>query len=144
MEIKFSISTIIQKEPAEVFKAVIAAKDVEKYFVDKSSGDLNENIHVRWTWNKYGTEEIEVKEIIDNKQVNFDWDNHCGDRTSVEMKFFEHDEGTLFQITEKGWKENEKSLKNSYDNCSGWQAMASSLKAYLEFGVSLKSGTVCE
>ncbi len=49
-------------------------------------------------------------------------------------------ESTLVKISESGWKENQKGLDSSYDNCQGWMQMSCSLKAYLEYGINLRKG----
>jgi uncharacterized protein YndB with AHSA1/START domain len=47
---------------------------------------------------------------------------------------------TMVQISESGWREDDKGLVSSYGNCGGWMHMIACLKAYLEYGINLRSG----
>ena len=59
--------------------------------------------------------------------------------TRVEMTFEPLDAGsTLVRIAESGWREPQKGLDSSYNNCQGWMQMACCLKVYLETGTNLR------
>jgi len=60
--------------------------------------------------------------------------------TRVEMTFEPLDAGsTLARIAESGWRETQKGLDSSYNNCQGWMQMACCLKVYLETGTNLRA-----
>jgi uncharacterized protein YndB with AHSA1/START domain len=148
MELKFQVQTKIQKPVAEVFDAVYNPDKLSGYFTNGgASARLDEGTTVEWAFEdtpgeKLGPFPVEVKKVIANKLIVFEWEATGGGfNTRVEMKFEETGpEETLVKISESGWKENQKDLDNSYGNCMGWSQMLSALKAYTEYGINLRKG----
>ena len=52
MELKFNVKLEINKPIKEVFHAVINAQQIAQYFVDNTSGDLEEGKTIVWSWKK--------------------------------------------------------------------------------------------
>jgi uncharacterized protein YndB with AHSA1/START domain len=83
-----------------------------------------------------------VKKVVPNELIVFEWEAADGGyNTRVEIYFdpLGKDE-TLVKISESAWKENQRGLDSSYQNCQGWMNMVSCLKAYLEYGINLRNG----
>jgi len=144
MELKFTVQTKVQKSVEDVFDAVYNPDKLSKYFTTGgSSGPLDAGQTVMWSWHDYpGEHPVYVKESVPNKLIAFEWEaGEGGYNTRTEITFESLGaEETLVKITESGWKENEKGLKDSYGNCFGWTQMSCCLKAWAEYGINLRKG----
>ncbi len=83
---------------------------------------------------------VQVKKLVRNRLIVLEWQAMDGGyNTHVEMTFEALDAGsTLVRIAECGWRETQKGLDASYNNCQGWMQMACWLKVYLESGTNLR------
>jgi uncharacterized protein YndB with AHSA1/START domain len=144
MDPKFTIQTRIRKPVAEVFDAVYNPGKISQYFATKAaSGPLDAGARVTWRWADYPhPAEVEVKKMIPNELIAFEWAaGEGGYNTFVEMTFESlNDRETLVRISEGGWRNTETGIRNSYENCEGWTQMSACLKAWLEHGVNLREG----
>ena len=146
MSRNYTVRTRILKPVAEVFEAIASKEKIINYFVDATSGDLNEGATIRWHWNHYGENPVVVRKVEPNKRIELSIDSAEWDKTSNEAYevavIFEFEEldggGTLLSISEAGWKTDADGLTGSHDNCSGWTHMAMCLKAWLEHGIDLR------
>lgn len=144
MELKFDVRAKIQRPVAQVFEAVHNPAKLSSYFTTgSSSGPLNEGSTVTWRFSDFpGDIPVQVKKVVPNQLIVLEWGAADGGyNTRVEMKFEPlDDQSTLVTLTESGWKETQKGLASSYDNCEGWTQMACSLKAFVEYGINLRKG----
>jgi uncharacterized protein YndB with AHSA1/START domain len=147
MDLKFLVQTKIQKPVEEVFNAVHNPEKLSGYFTNGgASAPLNEGTTVEWTFADTPGEEIgpfpvEVKKVIPNELIVFEWEGAKGRNTRVEMNFEKTGpEETLVKISESGWDETQEELNRSYGNCMGWSQMLSALKAFTEYGINLRKG----
>lgn len=143
----YRVQTKINKPVAEVFQAVVSGETIVHYFVNSTAGDLVPGKKIAWTWDEYGTNEVLVKQVETNKLIELGLDSENWQKTdyeayevSVLMEFEALDEeSTMVSISESGWRHDEEGYKGSHDNCGGWQHMLMCLKAYLEYGIDLRS-----
>jgi uncharacterized protein YndB with AHSA1/START domain len=146
MQLRFQVQTKIQKPVDEVFDAVYDPKKLSGYFTSGgASGPLKEGATVMWEFAEHpGAFPVQVKQVVQNKLIILEWEATDGNyNTRVEMDFEPLDpKSTLIKITESGWHENEKGLESSYKNCEGWTHMSCCLKAYVEYGINLRKGSV--
>ena len=162
MDFKFTVQTKIQKPVSEVFDAVHNPKKLSKYFTSGgASAPLDEGTTVMWTFNdppgKPITFPVKVQKVVKNKLIQFSWEasegvydaktgtmpNSAGYDTVVEMSFEAlNPKETLVKIVEGKWRPTEAGLQGSYGNCQGWMGMSYCLKAYLEYGIDLRKGSV--
>ena len=144
MDLKFKVQAKIQRPVAEVFDAVQKPDKLSRYFTTGSaSGPIVEGKTVIWRFADYpGEIPVEVKKVVPNELIAFEWKAGDGDyNTRVELRFEALDKrSTLVSISESGWKETPGGLKSSYDNCQGWTNMACCLKAFVEHGINLREG----
>lgn len=147
MDLKFQVQTKIQKPVEEVFEAVRNPTKLSGYFTNGgASGPLEAGSTVEWAFADNPDEEklsfpVEVKQVIANELIEFEWDGAPGRKTHVEMRFeADGPEETIVRISESGWEENQEELNRSYGNCMGWSHMLSALKAYVEYGIDLRKG----
>lgn len=162
MNLTFTVQTKIQKPVNEVFDAVYNPEKISAYFtVGGASGPLDEGKTVTWQFNDVGEKVIsapvKVIKMVPNKVIKFTWPASEGkydaksgtaphaanyDNT-VEMTFEPlNDHETLVKIVEGQWRATPEGLQSSYQNCQGWTHMSCCLKAYLEYGINLRKGSV--
>lgn len=139
--ITVKVELSIGKSVTEVFKAVL---NPVPYFVRKTSGPIKTGAEVLWEFAELANPfPIYVHSVVPNKLIQFKWPRGQGtDRNWVEFNFkpFSESVTTVF-ISESGWPDIEKWREPSYRNCMGWTHMACSLKAYLEHGINLRTGS---
>ena len=146
MSRNYTVSTQIRKPVQEVFNAVVVSDVLNRYFTDKSSGDLKEGERIRWHWDHYGELSVVVKRIVENELIELTLDSKEWEKTTedayevlVIFEFEARDDGsTRMSISEQGWRTDAEGLKGSHDNCSGWTHMAMCMKAWLEHGIDIR------
>lgn len=146
MEPKFQVQLKIGKPVSEVFDAVVNPDKLTRYFIQSTNGPLVEGVTVRWKFAEVPEAfDVIVREVRPGERIVFEWPAEDGDySTRVEMTFLAvEDASTLVQIKESGWRPNPTGIEASYSNAGGWMHMMCCLKAYLEFGINLRTGSVC-
>jgi len=161
VDFRFSVQIKIQKPVHEVFEAVYDPKKLSGYFTSGGSdGPLDEGKEVLWSFRDGEAEAAVVPVIVlivvKDHRIRLRWaasegvydaktgalPQPGGYDTTVEMTFESLGEGeSLMKITEGDWRQTQKGLEGSYQNCVGWTQMACSLKAYLEYGINLRKGS---
>ncbi len=145
MDRNYTVSTRINRPVSDVYQAVVDRELMEKYFTTRSSGSLIEGATIDWFWEHWGTNQVSVTEIDENKKIVLTLDSKNWAKTDqgydVQVIFeFEDlgDNSTQLSISEKGWKLDADGLKASHENCGGWQHMADCLKVWIEHGIDLR------
>lgn len=142
--ISFHVNIRIQKPVSEVFDAVVNPKKLSGYFTKTASAPLKEGSQAYWSFPEFeGEFPVTVTKMIPNQRIELEWEaQEGGYNTHVEMNFKGIDASTtLVTIRESGWRENEKGVKASYQNCGGWMHMLCCMKAYLEHAINLRKGS---
>lgn len=140
MKIGFKVQTKINKPVAEVFQAVVKPEMLNKYFTLAAQGELKAGTTVFWNWSDMEKGlDVKVNSVIKNEKVELTWSSIAGYDTKIVFSFKSLEgNSTLLMIEESGWNADQKSLDASYDHCSGWENMATGLKAYLQYGIDLR------
>jgi uncharacterized protein YndB with AHSA1/START domain len=144
MKVEFSVNIRIRKPVAEVFDAVVNPKKLSGYFTESASAPLTEGATAMWKFEGYPKEfPVFVRKVVANKLIEYEWESmEGGYNTKVTMTFEAASaNSTLITVTESGWRETEKGVKSSYQNCGGWMHMMCCLKAYLEYNINLRTGS---
>jgi len=142
----YTVRTKILRPVADVFRAVESKQQLERFFVNGASGDLEEGESVTWRWDHYGELPVVVKRVVENERIELTLDSRVWGKTKneayevlVTLEFEPLEDGaTMLSISETGWKSDGDGLKGSHDNCSGWTHMALCLKAWIEHGIDLR------
>lgn len=142
----YTVSTRIEKPVAEVYAAVVSADRLNRYFTERSSGDLVEGARIWWHWDEWGDYPVVVRTLKANALIELVLDSKEWKKTTSEaydvrviIEFEALDDGaTKVSISESGWKTDTDGLKGSHDNCGGWTHMSLCLKAFLEHGIDLR------
>ncbi|KAA0972154.1 ATPase [Aureimonas fodinaquatilis] len=145
MELKFTVSGRISKPVEEVFEAVVAPDRLSQYFTTGGAkGRLETGAEVSWDFHDFpGAFPVHVQEVVQNEKIILQWeaDGAPGSWTTVTMTFAALDDGrTLVRISEFGWPDTEAGAKACFGNCEGWTGMLCAMKAWLEYGINLRSG----
>tara|TARA_R100000935_G_C2833621_1_gene166690 strand:- start:1292 stop:1726 length:435 start_codon:yes stop_codon:yes gene_type:complete len=141
MSIQVKVSDIIMQPLALVYKSVIDADKIIKYFVSNSSGKLVEGAKITWEFKEYHVIiTVDVVEIIENKKIKFNWEVE-NKKAQVTMLFSSKDKNkTKIEIVEDSFEANEEGIARALQQTQGWTDFICSLKAYLYTGINLRSG----
>lgn len=128
---------MIRKPVKEVFDAFIDPEITANFWFTKSSGRLEQNKSITWTWEMYGhSSEVLIKEIIDSKKISIEWDVPP---TTVDFEFESLSESqTYVVIKHYGFDQTGDELIEAIkDSTGGFTTVLDGLKAYLEHGINL-------
>ncbi len=141
----YTVQTRIGHPIGDVYDAIVSADQLNRYFTNRTSGDLTEGAEIVWHWDHYGDNPVTVKTLEPPSRIVLALDSMAWAKTTEPYKvlvIFELEtlEGgdTMLCISEEGWETDGPGLKASHENCSGWTHMAMCLKAYLEHGLDLR------
>lgn len=129
---------LIRKPVAEVFEAFINPAITTRFWFTKSSGRLDTNQTVEWTWEMYNyTAPVNVLSIETNRRIVIEWGNR--DQASrVEWSFKSLETGTFVSIVNSGFKgDTEKLIAQVRDSTEGFTLVLAGLKSLLEHGIQL-------
>ncbi len=138
MKLISKASLQIQKSREEVFEAIVNPELMTKYFISESTGKLETGSEVYWKFPEFKDSYL-VKEVkvIPNALISFVWDPETVVTIRLE-KYREHD--TIVSVEENGKEINEANLDWVISNTGGWANFLASMKAYLEYSISLRKG----
>jgi uncharacterized protein YndB with AHSA1/START domain len=144
MALKFQVQLKIRKPAAEVFDAVVDPKKLSGYFVQEATAPLVAGTVVKWKFPELPDFfDVVVREVVPHERIVLEWETGegFGYNSRIEMAFKPIDAAnTMVQITESGWREDEKGLAQSHGNAGGWMHMMACMKASLEYGINLRAG----
>ena len=139
LEIKATIQ--VSKLPEIVFQAIVNPDQMSNYFISKSSGMMESGKTLIWNWPEF--EEgapVRIGEIEKDKYISFYWD--VADRellVEITLKPAAND-ATVVTVTEKSMANDEAGIKWLKGNTEGWANFLACLKAWLEYGINLRTG----
>ena len=132
---------LIRRPPAEVFEAFIDPEITKKFWFAKSTGRLEADKHIVWTWEMYGVSiEVNVKDIEPHKRILIEWGND-GVMTEVEWVFTPYENDTTYvTITNSGFQgDGDKVVRDALDSKGGFTWVLAGLKALLEHDIELNA-----
>jgi uncharacterized protein YndB with AHSA1/START domain len=130
---------LIRKPVSLVFEAIIDPALTTKFWFTKSTGKLEENKHVEWTWEMYDyVAPVLVKSIVPDERIEIEWGNEDA-LTTVEWTFKPLSaDSTFVSIVNTGFKGDvEQIIAQIRDSTEGFTLLLAALKAYLEHGIEL-------
>ncbi|WP_185211974.1 SRPBCC domain-containing protein [Sphingobacterium mizutaii] len=131
----------ILKPIEEVFEAIVDPEKMSNYFIERSSGRLEEGVTVEWKFPEFeDIFPVTGKFIRAYDYISFDWSG--GEEGMMVEIFLEpfHDNFTVIRIKESYMPVNEEGIKQAIGQTEGWANFLSSLKASLEYGINLRKG----
>jgi uncharacterized protein YndB with AHSA1/START domain len=142
MNLHVEVEHIILKPVTEVFEAIINPDIMCNYFLSSGSGQLEEGKTITWKWEDVGAElPISVKSVNENQRsLSFLW-SASGVETLVTIKLITiNDTATKVKVCETGWEITEEGMQRYGQQIQGWVDMLTCMKAFLEFGINLRTG----
>lgn len=139
-----TIKTAIQiaKSPSEVFEAIVNPEQMSNYFISRSSGRMEAGKTLQWHWPEFDEgAPIRVSEIEADQFVSFYWDG--SDRellVEMTLKPANNAAATVVAVTESSMENNPVGIKWLQGNTEGWANFLACLKAWLEYGINLRTG----
>jgi uncharacterized protein YndB with AHSA1/START domain len=132
---------LIRKPASEVFEALVNPEITSKFWFTESSGRLEADKTVEWTWGQFGVSGmVTVKGLKQDQLIRFEWPSGEDDSfRTVEISFEpQSDKKTFVQVVEKGFdKDDEQLVEKIAGQTEGWALVLSALKAYLEHDIIL-------
>ena len=138
LEIK---ATLQMSKPAhEVFEAIVEPSKMSNYFIQKSTGKMEEGKTVQWKFSEFDMEfPVRIDKIEKDKYISFYWDMDDLELL-VEITLEAKAGNTVVTVTEKSRNNDEAGIKWLKGNTEGWANFLACLKAYLEYGINLRKG----
>ncbi|MGZ7096550.1 MAG: SRPBCC family protein [Methanobacterium sp.] len=136
----FAEAGMLIRKPVElVLLAFINPEITTKFWFSKSTGRLDENDEVLWTWEMYNhTVPVFITSIIPNEKIIVQWGNY-DEKTTIEWTFIPLDNSRTFvNIVNSGFKGTPDELMEKVrDSTGGFTLVLAGLKAYLEHNIQL-------
>lgn len=130
---------LIHKPVEQVFESFIDPEITTNFWFTKSTGRLDENDELTWTWEMYNhTVLVFVKSIVKDEKIIIEWGNY-GELTTVEWTFTPLDGSRTFvNVTNSGFKGTpDELLVQIRSSTEGFTLVLAGLKAYLEHDIRL-------
>ncbi len=139
LEIKTAIQ--ILKPIHEVFEAIVDPAKMSNYFISRSSGRMEEGKNLIWGFPEFEMDvPVKIGKIEKDKHISYYWDVDK-EPLLVEMALEVYkNNSTIVTITEKSKNNNEAGINWLKGNTEGWANFLACLKAYLEYGINLRTG----
>jgi uncharacterized protein YndB with AHSA1/START domain len=133
----------IARSPHEVYEAIVDPDKMSRYFISSGSGRLDAGKTVTWKWADYGVEcVVRPGEIDPVRRVCFSW-SASNTEASVEFTLKpDGEDATVVRVTETGWPTDAEGMARCLQQTQGWVNMLCCMKAWLEYGINLRSGGV--
>lgn len=131
----------IQKNVQEVFEAIVNADQMSNYFIEKASGNLEEDQTVLWKFREFEDEfPVTGQDIVPFQYISFDWSGGANGML-VEIFLLEANAtSTIVRIKESSMSNDEQGILQAIGQTEGWANFLACLKAYLEHNINLRQG----
>ena len=138
MKLKAKAALQILQPLAVVFEGIVDPDKMTQYFISESNGRLESGKVLLWKFPEFKERfPITKIKIEPHHSISFVWDPD----TVVTMELEELTaDSTLVRVTEGEKERNEENLNWLVENSGGWANFLACLKAYLEYGISLRKG----
>ncbi len=133
--------TIIFRSAHDVFEAIVDPDKMSRYFITTGSARMEPGCVIEWKWADVNAElTVKVLSVVRDRSVRFLW-SASGIETNVELKIEKPQENmTKVDVVETGWPSDAEGIARLVEQTQGWVHMLCCLKAYLEYGINLRSG----
>jgi uncharacterized protein YndB with AHSA1/START domain len=134
--IGYNIGMLIRSEPEKVWENLTKAENIKRYFTTEAKKDMDSPGEVLWAWGDNAAL-LNVLEVTPLSRLFFEWNGNLVDykiRTEITLKKVKNK--TLVKISEKGWENDEKGIKNALSNCNGWSDFLNALRVFTEYKIS--------
>ena len=139
--LKVKTEARISRPIHEVFESIVDPDKMSRYFITTGSGRMESNRVLIWTWADKGARlNIKVLKAERDRRISFLWPA-SGVETLVKIELTPADErATVVTVTEMGWPDDTQGIARLAEQTQGWVHFLCCLKAFLEFGINLRTG----
>ena len=130
----------IQKPVNEIFRAIVSADKMNRYFIESSTGDLETDKTVQWKFPEFDDIfPVTGKVIKENEYISFDW---SGEPNMLVEIFLQPqiDNSTVVKVVEHEMEKTDAGIKQMMQQTEGWANFLACLKASLEYNINLRNG----
>ncbi|MGB3065355.1 SRPBCC domain-containing protein [Sphingobacterium thalpophilum] len=131
----------IQKPIHEVFEAIVDPNKMSHYFIKGSTGRLETGKTIDWTFPEFADSfPVTGKTIEADSYISFDWSGGtAGQLVEIHLSTY-GDSATVVKITEHEMNNDQDGILIMMRQTEGWANFLACLKAYLEYGINLRTG----
>jgi len=131
----------IQKPIHEVFEAIVDPNKMSHYFIKGSTGRLETGKTIDWTFPEFAESfPVTGKTIEADSYISFDWSGGtAGQLVEIHLSTYD-DSATVVKITEHEMNNDQDGILIMMRQTEGWANFLACLKAYLEYGINLRTG----
>jgi uncharacterized protein YndB with AHSA1/START domain len=123
----------IDASPQEVWDAWAKHDRIDKWFVDRQSGDMDRDAIVRWAWDAFGIDlEIHVFEARRGEYLAFGGGEDASPRALQEIVLRQDGGSTVLHLANSGFLDGEAWDEEFRGVESGWRMALATLKYWLE------------
>jgi uncharacterized protein YndB with AHSA1/START domain len=134
----FELSTEIQAPPEAVFRALVEADELVRWFPSRAESDPRPGGSFTYDFDfadesQNHTSSGSYREVEPNEKLSYPWKAPLGP-TAVEFRLRPSNGGTELRLQHAGWGEGEEWAKSMENHRQGWSFFLQNLKTYLEGG----------
>lgn len=132
----------IGKPVAEVFEAIVNPEIMRNYFISQSTGRMDSGASLTWRFPEFdGDVPVRVKEVESPSLVRFGWDVNGHElECTIRLEPFADGKATVVRIEESSPVGYDPGQEWLVGNTEGWANFCACMKAWLEYGVHLRTG----
>ena len=141
MDFEVNVRERILKPVSEVFAAVVDPEQMSNYFISRASGPIKAGTTVIWEFADVGAKvSIDVLEVEENRKIVLE-SSALGPRMRTTIQFApDGPDATVVTVTESKFPLTEEGVKRALGQNAGWTYTLCGLKAYVQFGINLRTG----
>ena len=141
--LKVKTETEIFKPVHEIFEAIVDPGMMSRYFLTTGSDRMEADRELVWTWADKGASlVVKVQKVERDRVISFIWSaSGVETLTEIDLKPM-GDRATVVKVTETGWHPDRLGVARLVEQTQGWVHFLCCLKAFLEFGINLRTGKV--
>ena len=145
MKLQATAYVEIPRPVHEVFEAIADPAHMANYFLTAGSARLESGASVEWEWADIGASmTVQVVDVEPDASLTLVW-AATGDDTVITFELAATGpDSTAVQVTERGWNADADGIASFGEQTGGWTDMLLCLKAYLVFGINLRTGKLVE
>ncbi len=131
----------IQKPIEQVFEAIVNPTQMSHYFIEHGSGRLETDVIIQWKFPEFEDQfPVTGKQIRHNEYISFDWSGGAeGMLVEIHLAPLPNN-STVVRIAEQQMPTDENGIQQAIGQTEGWANFLACLKAYLEYGINLRTG----
>jgi len=141
MTLRVKAEMTLPRPRHEVFEAIVDPARMSCYFTSAGSGRMEAGKTITWSFADVGAEvAVRVGRVEQDRHIAFTWPA-SGVESAVAIELTDTGEGsTLVQLEDGDWPADSEGIERFGGQSQGWADMLACLKAYLLFGVNLRTG----